>query len=898
MSQQTQFTAPSLEEVSKLIPGYTFDSFIAQGGMGAVYLAIQPHLERKVAIKILPKEFGDNEEFKESFHSEAKMMAKLNHPNLVRIFDFGETEGMPYIIMEYVDGPTLYNQYNSGQVSHLEAVRVTEAVTTGLEHAHQAGVLHRDIKPSNILLTLDGTPKITDFGLARMSGKTESGIVYGTPGYTAPEVLKDPEKVGKHTDLFAVGVMLYVMIAKKMPETAYIPLSRIAEVSTSFDDILRKAVHPTPAMRYKQAEDLKADLKYLYKELKQDQMSTDPVYPSQLAANAQTLGTNTTGLVRVNKGNKTSTVPVLQSGVTGKQTVKSRTGAVTESMKPSALTTKTSTVGASSASKPAGATGSVGVSSPAAALSSQKKSSGGIIINFIIIIILGGAIYVAYDQLVKKKALIAREDSEDTGPIIIEKRIKADPSNGKKKRTDNGNSTQPNKNNSHNVKINTVDEEQKTLALKEKALASHKDTMRQLDLLTPDLVKGVVTPETLPDNTRSKGDKLILFINEPKSWHVADAWCEERGGQLANARDPGSFSFITSNALPDVTYWTGGGTSPTAPWTWNSGERWPVKNNPSSAVAALAVSENSIPQSHPLTESFPFFIQWQADGGNKAHMNNRLLRCFLSRMGTSPKYPPMTFSSGSRQYLVVYRRLSWGSARRLAENAGGHLAVFSDERELLTITEQLQRQLPAGTALWYDKHRALKGDWKHSNAEEGTPFTDPLGSEKGQYGVIEIGDTLKTRAKKKDEVVQAFLIEWNARKVSGNIEAATTLDQLKKNMLTVAKTELSNKERDSKIHVHRSYWMANTWVTTEAKATRDLEKSSINSFLGIVRQKKIVPNTSSLPSIVQNHISVSKDILQNRNNLHKKLMDQIRSTYLSELQKLAINNAKERASAA
>ena len=198
MSSHPQFEAPDTTELCELLPAYNVQTFIAQGGMGAVYLARQKSLDRPVAIKILPREFGQDKDFRKQFEAEAKAMALLNHPNLIGVYDFGEVDDMPYIVMEYVNGKSLHHSAHGKVIDQVEAGRLAMGICEGLAHAHEAGILHRDIKPANILLDSKARAKIGDFGLARAVESTEGDkLVFGTPGYTAPEVIKDPASVGK-----------------------------------------------------------------------------------------------------------------------------------------------------------------------------------------------------------------------------------------------------------------------------------------------------------------------------------------------------------------------------------------------------------------------------------------------------------------------------------------------------------------------------------------------------------------------------------------------------------------------------------------------------------------------------------------------------------------------------
>lgn len=266
--QPLEFIPPSVEHLAELLPAYQFESLVAKGGMGAVYKATQTSLDRPVAVKVLPPELGESAEFRHSFEKEAKLMARLNHPNLISVYDFGEIDGMLYIVMEFVDGATLYEKTYGGHLEQQEALEVTIAICDGLANAHEAGILHRDIKPANIFITENGTPKIGDFGLARPSGDQETGIIFGTPGYTAPEVISAPDQVGPATDVFAVGVMLYELLTGKLPGDLFEPVSKFTPCDPTLDDMIRKAIAANLQQRYQSAVELSEDLTELSRKLK------------------------------------------------------------------------------------------------------------------------------------------------------------------------------------------------------------------------------------------------------------------------------------------------------------------------------------------------------------------------------------------------------------------------------------------------------------------------------------------------------------------------------------------------------------------------------------------------------------------------------------------------------
>jgi serine/threonine protein kinase len=256
------FVAPELACLAPLFPGYEIVSLIATGGMGAVYRAVQKSLERMVAIKILPQEFSKDATFCAGFEAEAKAMARLNHPNLIGVYDFGEINGMLFIIMEYVPGKSLFHAAHGIALDADETIKLVTGICNGLAHAHEYGIIHRDIKPSNILLDLNGQPKIGDFGLARPIEKKirENEEIYGTPDYTAPEVVHSPHLVDYRADIFSVGVILHELITGRLPDDDSQPPSAIKPCDPRFDAIICRATDPRPKYRYTSVHEIAKDL--------------------------------------------------------------------------------------------------------------------------------------------------------------------------------------------------------------------------------------------------------------------------------------------------------------------------------------------------------------------------------------------------------------------------------------------------------------------------------------------------------------------------------------------------------------------------------------------------------------------------------------------------------------
>lgn len=255
MSQS--FQPPSLEQLAPLLPAYALEGFIAQGGMGAVYKARQKSLDREVAIKVLPPELSADPHFRASFQSEARAMAKLNHPNLVSVYDSGEVNGMLYIVMEFVAGESLYHAAFGKRLDPKEAVRLALGICRGLAHAHEAYIVHRDIKPANILLTPKAEPKIGDFGLAQPEDAKDEGLAMGTMGYTAPEVSANPAASGDpRADIYPVGVILFELLTGQRQRVGSPPPSAVAGTDAALDGIWQRATASQPQTRYRSVQEM------------------------------------------------------------------------------------------------------------------------------------------------------------------------------------------------------------------------------------------------------------------------------------------------------------------------------------------------------------------------------------------------------------------------------------------------------------------------------------------------------------------------------------------------------------------------------------------------------------------------------------------------------------------
>jgi len=253
--------------LAQAFPNLEIVELLGQGGMGTVYKVRQKNLDRLAALKVIPPQLALDPTFAERFSREARALARLNHVNIVTVYDQGQQGGFYFLLMEYIDGANLRQLMRSERIAPREALAIVPQICDALQYAHDQGIVHRDIKPENVLLDRTGRVKIADFGLAKLLGAspadftlTHTQQVMGTPRYMAPEQIEHPLEVDHRADIYSLGVVIYEMLTGELPIGRFAPPSQKVEVDVRLDEIVLRTLEKEPQRRYQQVSEVKVDV--------------------------------------------------------------------------------------------------------------------------------------------------------------------------------------------------------------------------------------------------------------------------------------------------------------------------------------------------------------------------------------------------------------------------------------------------------------------------------------------------------------------------------------------------------------------------------------------------------------------------------------------------------------
>jgi hypothetical protein len=762
------FAAPTLEELARLLPAYDFEMLIAKGGMGAVYRAKQRSLARDVAIKVLPREVGMDPMFRQSFETEARAMARLNHPNLIGVYDSGAVDGMLYIVMEYVPGKSLYHSAYGKKVDPKQAVELIQGICSGLGHAHENGIIHRDIKPANVLLTPKAEPKIGDFGLARPVEAEGSGLVMGTPGYSAPELFCHPQVADRRSDLFAVGVILYELLTGQRETADSPPPSSVCGCGTGMDDIWRRATHANPEQRFQDAAAFKAALaRWLEGYLK-----------------AKSKGASQQG----------------KGAVMTKAPAQVKVAAAARPPAPAA---------GGPPAPPAGSPSPGAEPAPGGVQQVQfeMKTNWHFIRNLFIIAVLIIAVAVAWKKLETARA-IREADEIRQRELQAEKEAKMEADARERAREILREHEERQRNARNNPQATGTTPGTQAGITPPGTQAGITPPGTQTGVTPqPDPPKPEVKPETpveslmrlrldlvngkrdeMPIGVVRRGDCDFMMVPTPMTWADAAWYAERFGGHLATPNTAEDITWLERLAPGDSYVWLGAGRSSREDWTMLDGKRWGISPAPKGLGSFLGVGKFGM-KTFDSRVTLPCIIQWHRNGSNPASMAAALQAARDSLGEANPIYPPGTVAADSRHFLYVARPLSWRDAVDMAERSGGHLAVVSSAAEAAHLEQLVDLQV-APDGVWLGGF--LKGQtWVWLTGE---PWTV---SKWAKSPPTDGSLALMTRAKTGWDsldlslLTSGFVIEWSGDRDRGaSAPLAGTMESSAGSALTVKAKEL------------------------------------------------------------------------------------------------------------
>jgi len=262
-------TPPTPTEIAPHFPAYDVLELVGRGGMGFVFRAVHRNLGRTVALKLLSHDIADQPGFAERFQREARVLASLDHPNIVAVHDHGRAGPWWFLAMEFVEGRSLRELLREKSITSQQALALVAQICEALQFAHDHSVVHRDIKPENILVDTKGRVRILDFGLSKIGGEaapanlTRTDQVMGTPHYMAPEQWEHPLEVDHRADIYSLGVVFYELLTGELPLGRFAPPSQKVEIDVRLDEVVLRSLEKEPQLRYQQAREVRSDVEHV-----------------------------------------------------------------------------------------------------------------------------------------------------------------------------------------------------------------------------------------------------------------------------------------------------------------------------------------------------------------------------------------------------------------------------------------------------------------------------------------------------------------------------------------------------------------------------------------------------------------------------------------------------------
>ncbi|YCM42192.1 protein kinase [Verrucomicrobiaceae bacterium 227] len=884
MSAPVEFDPPKPEELSQLLNGYDVTDLIATGGMGAVYRANQISLDRPVAIKLLPSELNDPT-FREQFQAEARAMARLNHPNLIGIYDFGQADGMPYIVMELVNGKSLYYSSYGKAVDQTTACEIIIGICRGLAHAHGANIIHRDIKPANILLDANASPKIGDFGLASASDADhDGGPVFGTPGYAAPEILASEQNIGIPSDLYAVGVILYELLTGKMPDEPASPPSTISSCDSRLDPIFRRATRRNPAMRYQSATEIADDLAKLL----------------------PTLGKSSHAAIRTGNTAATSkSVPMKRN--TG-EAAAARTADSSPPKHSLRRLTPADQSASASASKPKltrapernpnSDPGETPVASPVIAM--EPGSNWPIIRNMMIIAVLIPTIIFAWGKYQDKQDRLKKErdarELKEKAAAELRTAI-----HEKERRAAETRQLREQKAAERNKAFAESGTPTDSTGMPTPPKPVEKSPLEQLADLKSRLASG--SRNTYPEGTIDRSNYAIFIVETPMTWTAASEFAEEHGAHLATPTTDADLGVITKRMTGDLKrVWIGGGASARNGWSWVTGEEWNYRDPATTLGSCASLTHTGVIKARPNGEKNPFVIQWSADGSNPGAITAQLSRLAPTLGSPSPAWPPTAVAQDNRVFLLVHKPLSWDEADFIAGTGKGHLAIASDPLETLFIRDHLIASLGNSESAWLGGRRS--GDtWAWSTGEPWTKASWQPNSPDGGPDASALRFVKNASDSGWDDAspdagnAESFLIEWSTDSeqaaANGSATPAANSDgELVKLRLTGRRfVSKRNEEQLDKLRENQKnlMWNLSTWHRVQSKSAKEQYEAPINALEAGFATTGILPEglpVANLPPIAAEYYAKALERQSRFQKDFEASMENLRQSYLGKLLEL------------